>query len=307
MVFRQAIRVPYMDLIENLLQRDVHFGCVDELAQHPLMVAYRCKQHAVTKMLYDMKADTSIFSFPVISQMHLMQLEWESELYLLRAAYPSGSELRYTNLPDVLQQAKSGSLEPEADLNPNFTDPHSMMTPLMCAAAGGQVQLVEKLLQQRADVHAQSLCDCTALTYAMEQAEGKPGLQCAKLLIDARADVKHRAMVKNPAERYCFNDLGRGHPMALHLIVTEQWEKLDLLLTSGYPVDLATSTGYTAMMWASKAGSVPMIRKLMEWKADPMHCKLKEDKKCNSPMFVVYTCEYGFSKYCHLAGALRTV
>jgi len=136
---------------------------------------------------------------------------------------------------------------------------------------------------------------------------GKVGLECAKLLINARADVSHRAMLKNPAERYCFNDLGRGHPMALHVIQTGESEKLDLLLDAGYPVDLSTSTGYTAMMWASKAGSVPMIKRLVEAKADPMRVKLKEDKKCNSPLFVVFTCEYGFKRYCNVAGALRTV
>ena len=78
----------------------------------------------------------------------------------------------------------------------------------------------------------------------MEMAKGRGGLECSKLLIDARADVKHRAMWKNPADRYCFNDLGRGQPMALHVILTDQFEKLDMLLDAGYPVDLATSTGY---------------------------------------------------------------
>ena len=112
-----------MDLIQKLPNRQVHFGWVGESAQHPLMVAYRCKRNAVTKMLFDMKADTSIFPFPVISQMHLMQLEWESELYLLRAAYPSGSESRYTHLPEFLEQAKSGSLRLGSEVDAIFTDP----------------------------------------------------------------------------------------------------------------------------------------------------------------------------------------
>ena len=54
-------------------------------------------------------------------------------------------------------------------------------------------------------------------------------------------------------------------------------------------------------------GSLPMMKRLVDAGADPMKCKLKEDKKCNNPMFVVFTCEYGFMRYCHLAGALRTV
>merc|ERR1719440_1325684 len=307
MVFRQAIRVPYMDVIENLLQRKVHFGCVDELAQHPLMVAYRCKQHTVTKMLFDMKADTSIFAFPVISQMHLMQLEWESDLYLLKAAYPTGSELRYTKLSDVLQKAKDGSLQLGAEVDPNFKDPSSQITPLMCAAAGGNKQLVEDLLREGADVNAQSFCECTALTYAMEQGEGKDGLQCAKLLINAKADVKHKAMMKNPAERFFFNEFGRGHPMGFHAAMTGDLDKMDLLLNSGYTTDLATSAGHNTLMWASRAGNVPIIKRLVEAKADPLKVKLRVDSKCNFPLFVRFVCECGFSKYSNLAGALRCV
>merc|ERR1712232_749585 len=95
--------------------------------------------------------------------------------------------------------------------------------------------------------------------------------------------------------------------MALHVIQTGDMEKLDILLDAGYPVDLPTSTGYTSMMWASKAGSLPMIKRLLEARADPMQVRLKEDKKCNTPLFVTFTCEYGFKRYCNLAGALRTV
>jgi len=306
LVFRQAIRVPYMDVIQNLLQRHVHYGCVDELALHPLLVAYQCKQHAVTKLMFDMKADTSTFAFTCIPNFHLSQLEWESEVYLLKAAYPSGSELRYTRLPSVLEQAKAGSLQLGADVDPNFTDPNSLMTPLMCAAAGGQTQLVGDLLQKKATVDAQSFCECTALTYAMEQGHGTAGLDCAKLLINARADVNHKAMWKNPTDRFCFNDLGRGQPMAHHLVATENFEKMDALLDAGYKVDLPTSNGYTAMMWAGKAGSLPMIKKLLDAKADPLKLNLKQDKKCNMPLFAALIAESGFTRYSNAARALKS-
>ena len=62
-----------MDVIENLLQRHVHYGCVDELALHPLLVAYQCRQHAVTKLMFDLKADTSTFAFTCIPNFHLSQ------------------------------------------------------------------------------------------------------------------------------------------------------------------------------------------------------------------------------------------
>jgi len=260
----------------------------------------------VTKLMFDMKADTSTFAFTCIPNFHLSQLEWESEIYLLKAAYPSGSELRYTRLSPLLEQAKAGTLQLGADVDPNYTDPTSLMTPLMCAAAGGQTQLVGDLLQKKASVDAQSFCECTALTFAMEQGQGKAGLDCAKLLIDARADVNHRAMWKNPTDRFCFNDLGRGQPMALNLVATENFEKMDTLLDAGYKVDLPTSNGYTAMMWAGKAGSLPMIKKLLDAKADPLKLNLKQDKKCNMPLFAALIAESGFTRYSNAAGALKS-
>jgi len=165
---------------------------------------------------------------------------------------------------------------------------------------------VEELLKKEANVNSQSFCECTALTYAIEQGRGKSGVECSKMLIEAEADVNHRAMWKNPAERFCFNDLGRGHPMALHVIVTEEFEKLQVLLDAGYKVDLPTSTGYTAMMWASKAGSLPMIKALIDAKADAQSYKFRRDGKTNTPLFVALIAESGFPRYSNAAGAVKS-
>jgi len=94
--------------------------------------------------------------------------------------------------------------------------------------------------------------------------------------------------------------------MALHLVKTENFDKLDDLLAAGYNVDLETSTGYNAMMWACKSGSLKMIKRLLDAGASLNKVKLHADKKSNTPFFAQVTMEHGFSGYCGAAGLLKS-
>lgn len=317
-LFRQAARYPYLEVMEHMLRKRVHYGVVDERGIHAYIHAVLAHRTASTRLLVQHRAEFSYFCVIVPENWATSRALFEEaasreQLALSTAQY----QIMRTKPYGILEKASSGTLEcaPEADLN--FSDPASGMTPLMFAAAAGKVNMVRELIAQRVDIHAESVEGATALTFATENARGIPAEECMELLISARADVNHRSG-KNYMGRYLWDFCGRGEPLGSSVAYLCEHRKMDLLIKSGYDVNLQNDYGIPAVFSAAAASDLDMVLKLVDAKSgfldlcfDAPDCRPGEregwtlfDHPTNGtgwdPCFtsLYFNCNHGFMKYC---------
>jgi ankyrin repeat protein len=233
--------------------------------------------------MFDFKADSTTWMFPCMHTAYLKQTEYRDEMLDIVKFSPSGSHLREECPCGVLEEAKAGTLRVNAELDPNHKDPKSLITPLMYAAAYGHKKLVEELLQHRASVDAESWNQCTALTFAVENARGRDGQECVKLLIDARSDVTHQAGWQTEGVRFHQIAFGRGDPLGIQVALNGEMEKMDMLLKAGFPVNQRNTRGLTTMWRAVLKGDLPFVKRLLDAKSEFIESRLQDDPSCFIP------------------------
>ncbi len=171
-------------------------------------------------------------------------------------------------------------MEHGADVNPS-----GGFTPLMGAARGSQVELIEWLLKEGADPNAVNRNGWTALMEAaqLENADG----EIIAMLIEAGAKVNARCaegktalmcalMWAPPATIRQLLDLGADVRMkdedgstALMLAAEESSvEVVAMLIEAGAKVDATNAEGKSALMWAAKFACPAAVRLLLDQGAD---------------------------------------
>jgi ankyrin repeat protein len=171
-------------------------------------------------------------------------------------------------------------MEHGADVNPS-----GGFTPLMGAARGSQVELIEWLLKEGADPNAVNRNGWTALMEAAEL-ENTDG-EIIAMLIEAGAKVNARCaegktalmcalMWAQPATIRQLLDLGADVRMkdedgstALMLAAEESSvEVVAMLVEAGAKVDATNAEGKSALMWAAKFARPAAVRLLLDQGAD---------------------------------------
>ncbi|MDY6985652.1 MAG: ankyrin repeat domain-containing protein [Candidatus Thermoplasmatota archaeon] len=125
------------------------------------------------------------------------------------------------------------------------------VTPLMLAAAKGDVRRVRDLIAKGADVNARNKWGATALMYAVNHSGS---VEVAKILIENGADVNAR---DNNGETALIDATDRGNR-----------EMVKLLLESGADVNARTNDGVTALTYATARRNRDLVRLLLENGAD---------------------------------------
>jgi len=180
-------------------------------------------------------------------------------------------ELRKTPRTSLFEKARAGTLQLDADVDPNFRDPATGMTALMVAAGHGQVELVKGLLARRASVNTQDTTRCTALTFAAECCH-RGTAECMRLLIEARSVIHHVAGVQflGPEKEWRHIYAGIGYPAAVGKAVCRLGDakKFGILLEAGYDINLPGGSSHI-FSEACFGGNMVVIQKLIDMRVDP--------------------------------------
>jgi hypothetical protein len=288
-VLRNAVRTANLDVIKQLVANKVHYGCVDDHATEGtnLLTAFNLSMKdgllESFKCLLSLKADlgASPCSHALKNSGHRSKPAGTQAFFEALTFFSSQMELRAAMPVGVFQEALEGHFALDCDsskLDPNALDPDSSMTLLMFAAAGGSAGVVKGLLKRRALVDTVTREGCTALTFAAEcSPKTGGGLECMQLLIEARADVNHRS--GKSYTRPMFEMYGNGNPMGNAVCLLGHEEKLNLLLRSGYDVNLGNDYNMTPIFCAAKRCNVPMIQNLIDAKSEFLEAKLDTDRR----------------------------
>mmetsp|Transcript_71292 Transcript_71292/g.230928 ORF Transcript_71292/g.230928 Transcript_71292/m.230928 type:complete len:1583 (+) Transcript_71292:151-4899(+) len=258
------------DLFDNLLQRNVHYGTVDDRYSYSLLYALNAQNRDGLRSLANFKADITWLNQLQRRANRFCHPRWFSLLMRETFRYSIGMDqiFRWEHFGEksgVLEQAYEGTLAVTPWKDPNFSDTERCMTPLMVAAAGGQRELVRELLNQRADVHPENVEGCTALTFAAEcPVQGT--LECLEMLIAARADVNHRS--GKTADRWVLKTTGVDSNVANAVCLLNQTAKLDILLAGGCDMSARNGNGVTPTLSAVLGGDLSAVMKLADAKAD---------------------------------------
>jgi len=165
----------------------------------------------------------------------------------------------------VLDQAKAGTLQVKGEVDPNFMDQAQQLTPLMVAAAAGHHNVVDELIKQQADIHAQTSEGLTALSFAADYGFIGGTTRCFQLLLEAGANI-HQQMGKTyKREMHRLRGLNTSLAHALCRIGDD--EKLDLLLKAKIDVNVVNELGTPPLFEAFASGNEMCVQRLLAAKA----------------------------------------
>lgn len=144
------------------------------------------------------------------------------------------------------------------------------MTPIMLAAAQGNVEIIDLLFTQGADPNKRGSMDRTALQYAVD----KNHMEAAKRLLAYGAEI---------------DDYDNGKLTPLVMAANRGYSELALFLVEeGADVNIPQIEGWTALINAAAHNDEELVKALIEAGAD------KEHKAKNGKTAIDYAKDYGF-------------
>jgi ankyrin repeat protein len=192
-VLLHAVHVGNIEVADALLSRGVHIACLDyDTVYHPMLRALSSRRYDMIKLLLEYKADWGLVANENCNACIASKPYREVAIMRLHA-FSSGENELATFVPrGVLAEASEGTMivTPETV---NFKDAETGLSSLMLAAARGRVELVRLLIQERANVDAESNDGCTPLSFAADCTTGQTGADCMEALIAAKANLQVRA------------------------------------------------------------------------------------------------------------------
>lgn len=268
-IMRTAATVPNNEVVENLLELKVHFGADDGFCFDTFFRAMSSPLPlTAVKPLVEIKAQASIArpyqgSKGTTIDINIVERGVEKAWWHALGMTRGFRELMKMPKCWHFDEIRAGTWQLDPDVDPNFTEPSTQLTLLMVAAGFGQIDIVKKLLCNTANVHAQNQEGCTALTFAAESHE-QGTADCLKLLIEAGSDIHHIAGKQRQEPEWRFHNIfWVGLPSAVGNAVCRlgDEEKLDILLRSGYDINLKSGSAIL-IAEAATSGNVALVDKL---------------------------------------------
>lgn len=182
--------------------------------------------------------------------------EAEEDIRCLTAASDWIEEQNIGKLHKIIVRLLSSSLEEAIAENPGSIDITDAMgrTPLLWAAARGDHQAVQSLLDQNADPNVMDTYLASPVSYAADRGH----TLCVKLLLEAGAIAEPRLPP----------GIKLGNPLNCAARNTKDPTLLKYLLTYGAQVDSTGVDGNTALIHASRTDNVRFAVLLLDYNAD---------------------------------------
>jgi ankyrin repeat protein len=304
-VLRHAASLPDLDVLDTLLSKGVHpcLFCQDGHCLFALasfgkkwQAARVIREHRNDYDFLNFSCQNSWWTWSCGREEHTFVKTWDmsSTLDQLTGFKPYGT----------LQKAWDGTLTIADDVDVDFADPATGLRPLMLAASCGRVELVRTLIMHQASVNAKSSENCTALSMAADTDNGEEGLECMKLLINARADV--HAKVGSTMKRPCWNLMGNESSILSGPALAGSFDKLKLLLESRADPDSPNNLDFAPLMQATRSNNVECVRLLVEHGSDFFRWSTKITSLQNKPgLLQNYNTRWNFMGWTPGADALH--
>jgi len=266
-VLRHAASLPDLDVLDALLSKGVHSCLMSDEGHSLFALASIGKKWQAVRVIREHRNDYDFMNFVNQSSWwhwccgredpcFVKAWDLNSTLDQLAGFKPYGT----------LQKAWDGTLSIADDVEVNFADPTTGLSPLMLAASCGRVELVRTLIMHRASVNAKSAENCTALSMAADIDNGEEGLECMKLLINARADV--HAKVGMTMKRPFWNLTGQENSILAGPAQCGYFDKLKCLLESRADPNSPNNLDMAPLMQCVRSNNVDCVRLLVEHGGD---------------------------------------
>lgn len=276
-----AVKKEDEDLVRRLLDRgaDVHHHSRDGMCA--LRIAVLRGNMAIARRLLNAGADVSSPFANKETPVEVAEREGHKEL----AAYLRKREKRLAACMDILEVVARGDHDRVKEIvaqvprSVNVHSASSRWTPLLIAVRAGQLEIAATLLEHGADVHARSKDGKSAIAFAVDGSD----LAMVKVLLEGGAridqvdaegtDLRTYAETQNQTNIVEFIDSfvqQQAVGFSLFQAVTENDPPRALTLLREDPgcVDARTrNERWTPLMQAVRDDNVPMVRLLMEYKA----------------------------------------
>ncbi|CAK0865780.1 unnamed protein product [Prorocentrum cordatum] len=266
-LLRHAASLPDLEVLDTLLSKGVHPCLLSDEGHSLFALASMGKKWQAVRILREHRNDYDFMNWIT----HNTWWHWacgredpgfvkawdmNSTLDQLAGFKPYGT----------LQKAWDGTLSIVDDVDVNFADPTTGLTPLMLAASCGRVEVVHALIMHRASVNAESAEKCTALSMAADMDNGDEGLECMKLLINARADV--HAKVGMTMKRPFWNLTGQENSILAGPAQAGYFDKLKLLLESRADPNSPNNLDFAPLIQCVRSNNADCAKLLVEHGGD---------------------------------------
>ncbi|CAK0853289.1 unnamed protein product [Prorocentrum cordatum] len=266
-VLRHAASLPNLVVLDTLLSKGVHPCLVCDDGHFLFALASMGKKWDAVRVIREHRNDYDFMNWLV----HATWWRWSSgrESPDFVKAWDMNNaldQLASFKPYGTLQQAWDETLSITDDVDVNFADPASGLTPLMLAASCGRVELVNALIMHQASVNAKSAENCTALSMAADMDNGEKGLECMKLLINASADI--HAKVGVTMKRPFWNLTGQGNSILAGPAQAGYVDKIKFLLEIRADANSPNNLDMAPLIQGVRSNNVECVRLLVEHGGD---------------------------------------
>jgi ankyrin repeat protein len=132
------------------------------------------------------------------------------------------------------------------------------VTPLMIASLKHDVDVVNQLLTDGANVNAQNIYGATALHYALSDELSEKGMAVLRLLLKNGADIDAQD--------------NKGYTPLIKATISSGTSAMRVLLDAGAEIDRTTELGWTALLYSVDMSYHDKFELLISYNADPFVC-----------------------------------